>query len=324
MKVECLKWFAGALLCSFAALAAAAAKEEPVTLDTPTGKLSGSLLLPASTGKLPVALIIAGSGPTDRDGNSALTNLHTDSYKMLAQVLADAGVASLRYDKRGVAASIGAVKREEDASFDTMADDANAWAALLRADPRFGPLLIIGHSEGSLLGMLAAQRNNAAVFISISGAADRASDILRKQLAGRLPPDLATENERILSALEHGETVPKVPPALMTLYRPSVQPYLISWFHYTPRESIKALQMHVLIIQGDNDLQVGVDQALALKAAKPDATAAIIPGMNHVLKTVPVDRQQNLAAYHDPALPLSPQLVSAITGMLRTWHVTGQ
>jgi pimeloyl-ACP methyl ester carboxylesterase len=326
MKVEHLKSYFGALLCALAALTAASAlaadaKEEAVTLETPTGKLSGTLLLPASPAKVPVALLIPGSGPTDRDGNSAVTSLHTDYLKKLAQALADAGVASLRFDKRGVAASFSTTLREQDMTVDKEIDDASAWASKLKADPRFDPLIVIGHSEGSLLGMVAAQRNNAAAFISISGAGERASDILRKQLAGKLPPALRVDNERILSAMEHGEVPAGIPPPLATLYRPSVLPYLISWFRYMPTQSIKALEMPVLIIQGDNDLQVGIEQAQALKAARPDATLAIIPGMNHVLKAVPADPQQNLASYANPALPLAPQLAPAITGFLHASHV---
>jgi uncharacterized protein len=322
MKVKRLKWFLGMVLFGVAALAAAAdAKDEMVTLDTPTGKLAGTLVLPASTGKIPVALIIAGSGPTDRDCNSAQGNLHTDAYKMLAHALADAGVASLRYDKRGVGASIAAAGREEDMTVDIEAGDAAAWASKLKADPRFGPLIVIGHSEGSLLGMVAAQRNKAAAFISIAGAGERASDILRKQLIGKLPPPLVAENERILSTLERGEVPANVPQALATIYRPSVMPYLISWFRYSPTQNIQSLEMPVLIVQGDNDLQVHVEQANPLKAARPDATLTVIPGMNHILKIVPADPQQNMASYANPALPLAPQLVTTIDQFLHTAHV---
>jgi uncharacterized protein len=322
MKIKHAKWIVGTLLLvlGFAA-AAAEMKEEAVTLDTPTGKLAGSLTLPSTPGKVPVALIIAGSGPTDRDCNSAQGNVHTDAYKMLAHALADAGVASLRYDKRGVGASIGAAGREEDITVDIEAGDAAAWAAKLKADPRFGPLIVIGHSEGSLLGMIAAQRNMAAAFISIAGAGERASNILRKQLAGKLPPPLVAENERILSTLERGEVPGNLPPALATIYRPSLMPYLVSWIRYSPAQTIKSLEMPVLIVQGDNELQVHVEQANALKAARPDATLAVIPGMNHILKIVAGDPQQNLASYANPALPLAPQLVSAIDDFLRKSHV---
>jgi len=292
--------------------AAAAVREEPVTLDTPTGKLAGTLQLPAAGSKVPVALIIAGSGPTDRDGNTVGAKGPNNSLKMLAAALADAGIATLRYDKRGVAASAPAAPPEADLRFDMYVDDAAAWAEKLKADRRFSSVVVIGHSEGSLIGMLAAQRTGAAAFVSISGAAQSAADILRKQFAGKLPPELAAESERILSSMERGEPAGAVPPALAAFYRPSVQPYIVSWLKYVPANRIAALKMPVLIVQGTTDLQVGVEQAQALQAARPGAELAIIPGMNHVLKLVPADMNQQLASYTDPALPIAPQLVAAI------------
>jgi alpha-beta hydrolase superfamily lysophospholipase len=293
-------------------------REEAVTLDTPTGKLAGTLQLPSSAGKVPVALIIAGSGPTDRDGNSSLANGRNDSLKMLAQALADAGVASLRYDKRGLAGSAAARPVESELRFDTFVHDAAEWADKLKGDPRFSSLIVIGHSEGSLIGMLAAQRAKADAFISLAGVAQAAPAIMRKQLAGKLPPVLAAENERILAALERGEPVGDVPPALGAWYRPGLQPYLISWFKYVPAQHIATLKIPVLIAQGTTDIQVDVEEAQALKAAKPDAVLVIIPGMNHVLKLVPADMQQQVASYGNPALPLAPQLVSAIGDFLHS------
>jgi alpha-beta hydrolase superfamily lysophospholipase len=298
--------------------AAAQARQEPITLATATGKIAGTLQLPASGAKVPVALIIAGSGPTDRDGNSAALPGANNSLKLLAQALADAGIASVRYDKRGIAASRAAGAAEADLRFDTYVDDAAAWVKQLKADARFSSVVVIGHSEGALIGMLAAQRARAAGFVSIAGVAQPAAAMLRKQLAGKLPAELAAENERILAALQRGELASNVPPALATLYRPSVQPYMISWFRYAPAEHIAALKIPVLVVQGSTDIQVDVEQAQSLKAAQPAAVLAVVPGMNHVLKTVPADAAQQLASYSDPALPLAPQLVSALVDFVRS------
>lgn len=322
MKTVLAKWLLGVMLSGLAILATAAdLQEQAVTLDTGTGSLFGTLMLPANHGQMPVALIISGSGPTDRDGNNAMIPGHNDSLKMLAQTLADMGVASLRYDKRAIAASVAAGGKESNLRFDTYVNDAVAWVDKLKADPRFGPIVIIGHSEGSQIGMLAAQKTKPAAYISLSGIGDSASGVLRKQFAGKLPPALASENERILTTLEHGELVDKVPPELAIYYHQGIQPYLISWFHYTPTQSIKALDMPILIVQGDTDIQVHVEQAQALKAAKSDAALAIIPGMNHVLKMVPVDSKTPLASYGDPTLPLAPQLVATIKDFLRMTHI---
>jgi pimeloyl-ACP methyl ester carboxylesterase len=299
-------------LWMFGALCAARAADEAIVLDTPTGKLAGSLLLPARTGRMPVALIIAGSGPTDRDGNNNLMKGPNDSLKMLAQALADAGYASVRYDKRGIGASAAAMWSEADLRFDTYVDDAAAWIDKLAHDPRFSSVVVIGHSEGSLIGMVAARKAKAGGFISLAGAGHAAYELLRQQLAGKLPGELAVANERILTALQHGEKSEPVPPALAGFYRPSVQPYLISWFKYVPAERIALLEVPVLIVQGDTDIQVDGKEAAALKAAKPQAQLALVPGMNHVLKMVPADMARQAASYGDPTLPLAPALRSAI------------
>jgi alpha-beta hydrolase superfamily lysophospholipase len=263
-------------------------------------------------------LIVAGSGPTDRDGNSAMLPGRNDSLKMLADALAQAGIASLRYDKRGIGASKAAMPDEAQLRFDTYVEDAAAWIAKLQADPRFTSVAVIGHSEGALIGMLAAERAGAAAYVSLAGVAESPGAVLRKQLAGKLPPPLAADNERILASLEQGKPVAEVPPALMALYRPSVQPYMLSWMKYVPTARIAALHMPVLIVQGTTDIQVGVEQAQALKAARPDAQLALIPGMNHVLKAVAADAPNPVASYGDPALPLHPQLAPVIVGFLRT------
>ena len=291
--------------------------EAGIALDTPTGKIAGSLLLPAAAGPVPVALIIAGSGPTDRDGNSSMIPGRNDSLRMLAQALARAGIASVRYDKRGIGASAQAMQSESALRFETYIDDAAAWVARLRKDPRFSTVAVIGHSEGSLIGMVAARQAGADAFVSIAGVGTPLPAVLRRQLADKLPPDLLKENERVLGALERGQTVDGVPPLLAALYRPSVQPYLISQFRYVPAERIAALSIPVLIVQGTTDIQVGVEDAQALKKASPGARLEIVEGMNHVLKMVPADGAQ-LASYGDPALPLAPRLVDAVTSFLHT------
>lgn len=313
-------WMALALAGAGPAVMAA---EQAIVLATQTGTLAGTLAMPAVSGNVTVSgkpvvvLLIAGSGPTDRDGNNPMLPGKNDSLKMLAQALEQAGFASVRYDKRGIAASRAAGPSEAALRFDTYADDAAAWITQLRADPRFASVAVLGHSEGALIGMLAARRAGAAAYVSVAGPADAAGTALRTQLTGKLPPALAEANERILSGLERGATTADVPPELAVFYRPSVQPYLVSWMKYAPAREIAALRMPVLIVQGSTDIQVGVEQARQLAAAQPDAKLAVIDGMNHVLKAVPADPQRQLASYGDPALPLHPQLVPAVVAFLR-------
>ena len=298
------------------------AAETPITLDTPTGQLAGTLELPAGADKPRVALLIAGSGPTDRDGNSSMIPGRNDSLKLLAAGLADAGIATVRYDKRGIGGSHAAGSAESALRFEMFVDDAAAWIARLKADPRFASVAVIGHSEGSLIGMLAARQADAAAFVSIAGIADGASTLMRKQLEGKLPSELEKESERILVSLESGVVVDPVPPALATLFRPSVQPYLISWFKYVPAQRIAELTMPVLVVQGNTDIQVDVVQANRLHGASKGAKLAIIPGMNHVFKHVRAVPELQVASYGDPSLPVSPLLVKSIADFLQQGGAT--
>ncbi len=287
-----------------------------VHLTTSTGILYGTQLALTSNVPQPVVLIIAGSGPTDRNGNSASGVELNNSLKLLAEGLANCGIASIRYDKRGVGESASAAPKEADLRFETYVKDAALWIQQLQTNPRFSSVAVIGHSEGSLIGMLAAKRTGANTFVSIAGPARTASVILRDQLRPKLPGALWQESERILAALEQDNLATAVPPELKGLYRASVQPYLISWFNYTPAQEIKRLTVPVLIVQGTNDIQVPVSEAQALKTAKPDAELKIIKGMNHVLKAVPLDPKQQTASYSDPTLPIMPELVEAINQLI--------
>jgi Lysophospholipase len=294
--------------------------EEAAELKTAGGVVHGTLLIPESTKPIAVVLLIAGSGPTDRNGNSIALPGANNSLKMLAEGLAAKGIASLRFDKRGIAASKAAGAAEKDLRFDMYVNDAAAWAGQLKNDHRFSSVTIIGHSEGALIGTVAAQRGAAAAFVSIAGVSRAADAVLRGQLKGKLPPDLLVVSERILDALKSGKTVDDAPQSLAVLYRPSVQPYLISWFRYDPIAEIKKVKIPILIVQGTTDIQVGVDDARALAAAKPDARLEIIDGMNHVMKMVDAGTSKQVASYSDPALPIAPRLVEVIAAFVRKSH----
>ncbi len=289
------------------------AAAEPAMLETGAGTLYGTLEVPPGKPPFPVVLIIAGSGPTDRDGNSAFIKGKNDSLKMIAEALATKGIASLRYDKRGVAESAGAGKAESDLRFDMLVDDASAWGRKLRLDARFGALLVLGHSEGSLIGMLAARFLKAEGFISLAGAGRPAGVILREQLKAQLTPEMMSKVDAALAELEHGRLVDTPPPGLSALFRKSVQPYLVSWLKYDPAREISKLTMPVLIAQGANDVQVSVEDARLLSAARPGARLLILDNMNHVLKDVPTrDRLKQMSSYGDPSLPVDAGLVDAI------------
>jgi uncharacterized protein len=195
---------------------------------------------------------------------------------------------------------------------DSYVDDAVAWIRQLGSDPRFRTITVLGHSEGSLIGMLAAEQAPADAFISVSAPARRASDVLRGQLRPQLPPELWQESERILLELEQGRTTDPGPASLLALYRPSVQPYLISWFRHTPSEQIRRVPGPVLIVHGTTDIQVGTGEAELLSQSRPEAELVMIDGMNHLLKLVPRDPAQQTASYSDPSLPVAPLLIERV------------
>lgn len=288
--------------------------ESPLLLHTATGDIAGTLTYPIGLKKMPVALIHAGSGPTDRDGNNPV--MQNNSLRMLAHALAQAGIASLRFDKRGLGESKGAAIAEADLRFEDLVQDAAGWLDLLAKDPRFSQRFLIGHSEGSLIGMMAAA-GRADAFVSLAGPGRPAAQVLKEQFAAQ-PPMVRDAANGILDSLEAGHAVRQVPPYLVSIFRPSIQPYISSWFKYDPAKELAKLTIPILVVQGTSDIQVSVDDARRLHNGNPTARLQLMDGMNHVLKSYAGNnRQENLATYSKPQLPLHPELVTAIVAFFR-------
>jgi len=287
-------------------------KETPIVLKTNTGEIMGTLLLSVDFKKGPLALIIAGSGPTDRNGNSSRLDGDNNSLKMLAEGLSKEKIASVRYDKRGVAGSEDAASSEKEMRFEMYVNDATGWIKLLKQDKRFTKIIVIGHSEGSLIGMIAAKNANADQYISVAGAGKSADKILKDQF-NKYPEEPRNACYTFIDSLVAGKTIDDVPAIFQSVFRPSIQPYMISWFKYDPQTEIKKLSIPILILQGTTDLQVSVENAELLSKAQPKARLVIIEGINHVLKEAPMDKEKNMAAYSDPTLPLKQEFVYSIT-----------
>jgi len=295
---------------------AASARSFDLRLATATGVLYGTLDLPSRT-PAPVVLIIPDSGPTDRNGNSG--QIRGNTYELLASALTANSIAAARYDKRGIGESAAAMVAERDLRFETYVDDAAAWLRRLESDRRFSRIVVAGHSEGSLVGMIAVQRGPANGFVSLEGAGRPAPAILREQLKPKLPPGVYAQADSIIAQLEQGHTVARVPAELVPLFRPSVQPYLISWFRFDPAVEIAKVSVPVTIVQGTADVQVGMADAQALARADPAARLVIVDGMNHVLKHAPDTSSQAaiVRGYEDPALPIDPRVVDAVVALAR-------
>ena len=285
--------------------------ETQITLTTKTGQIFGTLTTPKKFNNISVALLISGSGPTDRDCNNPV--MKNDAFKKLAHELAGKNIASVRYDKRGIAESKTAGKSEADLRFDDYVNDAKGWIQLLKHDKRFSKIIVIGHSEGSLVGMIVA--TNADKFISIAGAGQSADKILKVQLSSQ-PKQVQDLTFPIIDSLTMGRTVANINPMLNSLFRPSVQPYMISWFKYDPQIEIEKLLIPVLIVQGTNDFQVSVEDATRLNKANPKSQLVLIEKMNHIFRIVDGDKAANIKTYSDATLPIADELVKSITNFV--------
>lgn len=290
--------------------------EKIIETEVEGGMMQALEEIPETGGPHPAAILIAGSGPTDKDGNSLTLTGKNNSLKMIAEELKEQGIAVIRYDKRGVGDNAALGKAEAELRFEDYTEDAAAWIRFAKEDERFSDIAVIGHSEGALVGLVAANQEGVDSYVSLTGVGRTADDLLREQLSS-LPPAQLEEAEMILEQLAQGETVNDVSPDLQQIFRPSVQPYLQSWMAYDPLEQVAELDAEALFVGGTRDLQVPARDAELLHEAKPGSELLIVDGMNHVLKQVPDDREANMAAYADPELPLADGLVDRIAQFLK-------
>ena len=292
-----------------------AQQEEVVSLDTGSSTLEGTLLLPEADGPVPVVLIIAGSGATDRDGNNTL--MKNNSLKLLAEGLWENGIASLRYDKRGIGASTLTKEQMLATRFNDFVSDAKSWIEYLHTRDEVSDIHVLGHSQGSLVGILSTQEAKVTSFISVAGLGFPVDVTLREQLKVQ-PPLLQEQADTMLDSLAQGHEVKKVHPMLQAIFSPAIQPFLRSYMKFDPAKEIAKLEQPVLIVNGTTDIQVGVHQAESLLTASVNGEMVIIENMNHVLKDAPAERNENLKTYYNPELPLSPELVPAIVDFVKS------
>lgn len=300
-----------ALLITISLSAQLMKNDEQIVLKTSTGELYGELQYPFVSSPVPVAVIIAGSGPTDRDGNQS--GMKNNSLKMLADGLYKANIATLCFDKRGVGASKKASPGEENLRFEHYIEDVRGFISLLKKDKRFSEVIVIGHSEGALIGLVASLENKqVGKYVSLAGIGSNLADVMKEQLSSQ-PGAVKEQAYNCIDRLQKGETFSDVPVYLQSLFRPSVQPYLISAFKYNPVELMSRLIIPSLIIQGATDIQVSVKDAELLAKANPKAKKVILKDVNHVLKhCTATDQQSQIATYTNPSLPVSSELITAV------------
>jgi hypothetical protein len=290
--------------------------EKEISISTPGGdKLYGTLLSKNNQQKL--AIIIAGSGPTDRDGNNPL-GVAANSYRMLAYALDSQNIATFRFDKRGVGKSIPDDFQQDKLVFDNYVADVESIFRYLSDTLGFKNIYVIGHSEGSLIGILVSQKMKTKGFVSIAGAGRRIDKVIEEQLKSQMIPDsVQTKAKLEFDQLRDGKKVDEFSGPLAPVFAKGVQPYMISWLKYSPELEIKKLSCPVLILQGSCDIQVKVLDADNLHAANKNSVMDIIPTMTHTLKDAGQDCANQQETYTSPTLPINRILVKDIVNFIK-------
>jgi pimeloyl-ACP methyl ester carboxylesterase len=270
--------------------------------------IDGTLLELPDSNLNTIAILIAGSGPTDRDGNQNF--LKNNSLKSLAIALANRGISTFRYDKR-IVKQLLSNNIDKNIMFDDFVTDAVSVLGYFKNQNRYKNLVIIGHSQGSLVGMLAAQQG-ATGFVSLAGAGQEISEVITEQIT-KTAPMFKEDTKRVFDIMKTGQTTTEYPPALFSIFNPEIQPFIMNWMQYNPAEEIKKLEIPILIINGTKDLQVSVEEAQLLKDAAPNSQLTIIENMNHVLFTIEGDDLENSKSYNEPYRKVDQTLIDTVT-----------
>ena len=292
----------------------ATAEPRDITAKGPEGDLAGTLI-PAAQGK-PLVLIIPGSGPTDRDGNNPM-GVTAAPYRLLAEALAERGIGSIRIDKRGMFGSRAAVPNPNDVTIAAYAEDIRSWISAARSETGSECVWLLGHSEGGLVALKAAQDTDGVCGALLVASVGRPLGTILRQQSESNPANapILPDAIKAIEALEAGErvSVEEMHPALQNLFNPAVQGFLIDLMANDPSKLAASLEVPTLIVAGGKDLQTPVADGEALAAAQPEAKLVVFDDMNHVLKSVEAEgRAANLATYSDSSLPIHPELVEAV------------
>ncbi|HSM62775.1 MAG TPA: alpha/beta hydrolase [Gillisia sp.] len=275
--------------------------------------IDGTLVLPQNEENPPLVVLVQGSGPIDRNGNGFM--MKNNGSKLIAMELAENGIASFRFDKRIF--KMNKLKiREEELSFEDFVTDVNEILDYFKNQNKYSNIIIAGHSEGSLIGMLAAA-NKADAYISLAGAGRSIDKIIVDQLSKQSLELSENASNAFQEIKERGKTS-NYNPLLQSIFRPSVQPFMRSWMKYEPTEEIAKLEMPVLIVNGSFDIQVDTAEAELLKEANPDAELVILEKMNHVFRKIEGDNLENTKAYNEPNRPLHPELIPTLVGFIKS------
>ena len=275
--------------------------------------IDGTLLIPEQNEANKLAIIIAGSGPTDRNGNQNF--LINNSLKKLAEELTNNGIATFRYDKR-IVKQIRQGNLDNNIKFDDFINDASDVITHFKTSNQFSEIFVIGHSQGSLVGMIASQ-DKVNGFVSLAGTGQNIGDVIIEQI-NNTAPMLKEDTEQVVSILKAGKTTNDYPLALSSMFSKDIQPFMISWMAYNPTNIINSLNCPVLIVNGTKDLQVSVKEAELLKRSNDNSNIVIIEKMNHVLIEIEGDDLENSKSYNESFRKISPTLIENITNFIKS------
>ena len=287
--------------------------ESEISIPTNTVIINGTLLSPNATSKNELVILILGSGPTDRDGNNNV--MKNNSLKFLAEELTTNNIATYRYDKSVLSYTKEDKEKVDSLTFDVFINEAKTVISHFANSNNYSKIIVAGHSQGSLVGIIASQ-NTVDGFISLAGAG-RSIDVILVEQIKKQAPFLKDETVNILTELKKGNTVEEFNPMLNSVFRKSVQPFLISWIKYNPQEEINKLATPVLIINGSKDIQVQNLDAELLHKAKENSQLKIIENMNHLFKEIKGDLNENMSSYTNPTLPVMKELTTIITTFVK-------
>ena len=287
------------------AVSLAQVKSEEILIKNDSIELPGTLTY--ATEKSPLIIWVHGSGNVDRNGNQ-LPMIKANYIKQLRDSINKEGISFYSYDKRTANKNNVVFMMKNGVDFKDFADDVQKVVTHFKNEKRFTSITLIGHSQGSLVAMLASK--DIDKYISVAGPSKSADKAIIKQIQEKAPFLDSITKAHFKELKETGE-IKVVNPMLLSIFAKPNQSFLNSWMQYNPSEEIKKLTIPVLIIQGDKDIQVQVSDAEALHEANQNSELLVIKNMNHVLKNIEKE-EDNLASYYSADFSISKKLIETI------------
>lgn len=276
--------------------------------------VDGTLLTPNDTTTSTLAIIISDSGPTDRNGNQNFQK--NNALKKLAESLSNESIATFRYDKR-IVKQIRRGQVDPNISFDDFISDTESVIKFFQAQNNYSEIIIIGHGQGSLVGLAAALNIGVDQFISIAGSAKPINEVIIDQIRS-MDPSLEEKTRQAFNNLKKDKVVKDYPQALGSIFSRDVQQFMLSWMKYHPQELFKELSIPALIINGSKDLQVPIEEAELLKNAAPETSELkIIENMNHVMFIIDGKELENSKSYNESFRPIATSLINEILSFIK-------